>query len=111
MNKQSPKILTAKPMNFSNLSDKFPPLFVDLLDDMLTENTSEGRVDLVDDLLDLVDQRLQNLECYYTDSLSSVQHYQRQIMERKVKSSVQQDRYTEVAKFLDDDSECTPDNC
>lgn len=98
-------------MNFSNFSDKFPARFVDELDDMLTENTSEGRADFVDDLLDLVSERLVSLHTYYNDSLQSVQYYQRQIMERKIKSPVQQDRYTEVTKFLGNDAEITPDYC
>ena len=98
-------------MNFSNISDKFPKRFVDELDDMLTENTSEGRADFVDDLLDLVSERLESLHTYYKDSLDSVHHYQRQILERKVKSPVQQDRYTDVVKFLDGDTYCSPDNC
>ena len=105
------KLSTTKPMNFSNISDKFPKRFVDELDDMLTENTSEGRADFVDDLLDLVSERLESLHTYYKDSLDSVQFYQREIMERKVKSPVQQDRYTDVVKFLDNDGEITPDYC
>jgi hypothetical protein len=98
-------------MNFSNVSDKFPKRFVDELDDMLTENTSEGRADFVDNLLDLVSERLESLHTYYKDSLDSVQFYQREIMERKVKSPVQQDRYTDVVKFLGNDGEITPDYC
>jgi metal-responsive CopG/Arc/MetJ family transcriptional regulator len=98
-------------MNFSNVSDKFPKRFVDELDDMLTENTSEGRADFVDDLLDLVSERLESLKIYYDDGMQSVQYYQRQIMERKVKSPVQQDRYTEVTKFLGNDAEIAPDYC
>ena len=98
-------------MNFSKVSDKFPKRFVDELDDMLTENTSEGRADFVDDLLDLVSERLESLKTYYDDGMQSVQYYQRQIMERKVKSPVQQDRYTDVVKFLDGDTYCSSDNC
>ena len=98
-------------MNFSKVSDKFPARFVDELDDMLTENTSEGRADFVDDLLDLVSERLESLHTYYKDSLDSVHYYQRQILERKVKSPVQQDRYTEVTKFLDDDTLVASDCC
>ena len=111
MSKQSMKLSTTKPMNFSKVSDKFPARFVDELDDMLTENTSEGRANFVDDLLDLVSERLESLQTYYKDGLDSVQFYQREIMERKVKSPVQQDRYAEVAQFLSDDSQVAPDYC
>ena len=98
-------------MNFSNISDKFPKRFVDDLDDMLTDSTSNGCTDLLDDLLQLISERLVELNDYYTTNLNSVQHYQRQIMERKVKSPVQQDCYTDVVKFLDGDTYCSPDNC
>lgn len=98
-------------MKCSNLSDKFPKRFVDDLDDLLTDSTSNGEVDLIDDLLDLITERLVSLQQYYQDNLYSVQHYQRQIMERKVKSPVQQDNYTQVAKFLAEDTICTPDDC
>lgn len=98
-------------MNFSNVSDKFPKRFVDELDDMLTENTSEGRADFVDDLLDLVSERLESLHTYYKDSLDSVQFYQREIMERKVNVRMRKDRYAQVAKFLDDETHCSLDNC
>jgi len=98
-------------MNCSKVSNKFPDRFVDYLDDMLTDSTSNGETDLLDDLLDLISERLVELHDYYTTNLNSVQHYQRQIMERKVKSPVQQDNYTEVAKFLVTDDVCTADNC
>jgi len=98
-------------MNFSNLSDKFPKPFVDYLDDMLTDSTSNGETDLVDDLLQLVGERLVSLHDYYNTSLASVQYYQRQIMERKVKSSVQQDGYQDVVKFLNSNTEVAPDDC
>ena len=98
-------------MNFSKVSDTFPKRFVDDLDDMLTDSTSNGCTDLLDDLLQLISERLVELNDYYTTNLNSVQHYQRQIMERKVKSQVQQDKYTQVAKFLSTDDVCTPDNC
>jgi len=98
-------------MNFSNRSNKFNQNFIDLIDDMLTDSTSNGEVDLIDDLLELISERLVELHDYYTTNLNSVQHYQRQIMERKVKSPVQQDNYTEVAKFLVTDDVCTADNC
>ena len=98
-------------MNFSKVSDTFPKRFVDDLDDMLTDSTSNGCTDLLDDLLQLISERLVELNDYYTTNLNSVQHYQRQIMERKVKSPVQQDKYTQVAKFLSTDDVCTPDNC
>lgn len=98
-------------MNFSKVSDKFPKRFVDDLDDILTDSTSNGETDLLDDLLDLISERLVDLNDYYTTNLNSVQHYQRQLMERKVKSSVQQDKYKEVAKFLSTDDICTPDDC
>ena len=98
-------------MNYSKVSDTFPKRFVDDLDDMLTDSTSNGCTDLLDDLLQLISERLVELNDYYTTNLNSVQHYQRQIMERKVKSPVQQDNYTEVAKFLSTDDVCTPDNC
>jgi hypothetical protein len=98
-------------MNFSKVSDKFPKRFVDDLDDILTDSTSNGETDLLDDLLDLISERLVELNDYYTTNLNSVQHYQRQLMERKVKSSVQQDKYIEVAKFLSNDDICTPDDC
>jgi len=98
-------------MNYSKVSDKFPKLFVDQLDDMLTDSTSMGETDLVDDLLQLINERLVSLHDYYNDSLSSVQHYQRQIMEHKVNAPVQQNHYTQVAKFLDDETHCSLDNC
>ena len=98
-------------MNFSKVSDKFPKRFVDDLDDILTDSTSNGETDLLDDLLDLISERLVDLNDYYTTNLNSVQHYQKQLMERKVKSSVQQDKYIEVAKFLTEDDICTPDDC
>lgn len=98
-------------MNFSKVSDKFPKRFVDDLDDILTDSTSNGETDLLDDLLDLISERLVELNDYYTTNLNSVQHYQRQLMERKVKSPVQQDKYTQVAKFLTEDDICTPDDC
>jgi hypothetical protein len=98
-------------MNFSNRSNKFNQPFIDLIDDMLTDSTSNGEVDLIDDLLDLISERLVSLHDYYEDNLNSVRYYQRQIMERKVKSSVQQGDYTEVAKFLTNDDVCTADNC
>lgn len=90
-------------MNFSKVSDKFPKDFVEYIDDMLTDSTSNGEVDLIDDLLDLISERLVSLHDYYENNLNSVRYYQRQIMERKVKSPVQQDQYTEVAKFLNND--------
>ena len=98
-------------MNFSKVSDTFPKRFVDDLDDMLTDSTSNGCTDLLDDLLQLISERLVELNDYYTTNLNSVQHYQRQIMERKVKSPVQQDQYTQGAKFLTERDECSPDNC
>jgi hypothetical protein len=90
-------------MNFSNPSKKFSQQFIDLIDDMLTDSTANGEVDLIDDLLDLIGERLVSLHDYYEDNFNSVRYYQRQIVERKVKSPVQQDQYTEVAKFLDND--------
>lgn len=111
MKKQSPKTLTIKPMNCSKVSDKFPKVFVEYIDDMLTDSTSNGEVDLIDDILGLIGERLVSLHDYYEDNLNSVRYYQRQIMERKVKSPVQQDQYTEVAKFLNNDDVCTADNC
>jgi hypothetical protein len=98
-------------MNFSKVSDKFPKDFVDHIDDMLTDSTSNGEVDLIDDLLELISERLVSLHDYYEDNLNSVRYYQRQIMERKVKSPVQQDNYTDFAKFLVTDDVCTADNC
>ena len=98
-------------MNFSKVSDKFPKRFVDDLDDILTDSTSNGETDLLDDLLDLISERLVDLNDYYTTNLNSVQHYQRQLMERKVKSPVQQDKYIEVAKFLSEDCQVAPDYC
>ena len=98
-------------MNYSKVSDKFPKLFVDYLDDMLTDSTSMGETDLVDDLLQLVSERLVSLHDYYATSLNTVQHYQRQIMERKVKFPVQQDKYHDVVKFLNKDTEVAPDYC
>jgi len=98
-------------MNFSKVSDKFPKRFVDDLDDILTDSTSNGETDLIDDLLDLISERLVELNDYYTTNLNSVQHYQRQIMERKVKSPVQQDKYKEVARFLSEDGGIAPDYC
>jgi len=98
-------------MNFSKVSDKFPKDFVDHIDDMLTDSTCNGEVDLIDDLLDLVGERLVSLYDYYENNLNSVRHYQRQIIEHKVKSSVQQDNYTDVTKFLSNDDGCTFDNC
>jgi hypothetical protein len=98
-------------MNYSKVSDKFPKLFVDHLDDMLTDSTSNGEVDFIDDLLDLVNERLESLHTYYKDSLDSVEFYQREIMERKVKFPVQQDKYHDVVKFLNKDTEVAPDYC
>jgi len=98
-------------MNCSKVSDKFPDRFVDYLDDMLTDSTSNGETDLLDDLLDLISERLVELHDYYTTNLNSVQHYQRQIMERKVKSPVQQDKYTGVVQFLSEGLECCQDDC
>lgn len=98
-------------MNFSKVSDKFPKDFVDHIDDMLTDSTSNGEVDLIDDLLDLIGERLVSLHDYYEDNLNSVRYYQRQIMERKVKSPVQQDDYHDVVKFLNNDQYVTPDYC
>lgn len=90
-------------MNCSNHSKNFPQDFISLLDDMLTDSASMGETDFVDDLLQLIGERLVSLHDYYATSLNAVQHYQRQIMEHKVKSSVQQGDYTEVAKFLNND--------
>jgi hypothetical protein len=87
-------------MNCSNHSKNFPQDFISLLDDMLTDSTSMGETDFVDDLLQLVSERLVSLHDYYATSLNTVQYYQCQIMERKVKSPIQQDDYTQVAKFL-----------
>jgi len=98
-------------MNYSKVSDKFPKLFVDQLDDMLTDSTSMGEVDFIDDLLDLVNERLVSLHTYYKDSLDSVEFYQREIMERKVNVGMRKDRYAQVAKFLDDETHCSLDNC
>lgn len=101
-------------MNFSKTSDKFPKHFIDLLDDMLTESTSMGETDFVDDLLKLVSRRLVELDDYYTTNLNSVQHYQNQIAERKLKSKRMQDvwiDYTEISEFLSTTDELKSDNC
>lgn len=90
-------------MNCSKVSDKFSALFLAQIDDLLTDSTANGEVDLIDDLLQVISEKLVDLHEYYEDNLNSVRYYQRQIMERKVKSPVQQDDYTEVAKFLNND--------
>ena len=101
-------------MNCSKTSDKFPQDFIDLLDDMLTESTSMGETDFVDDLLKLISTRLVALDDYYTSNLNSVQHYQNQIAERKVKSKRTQDvwiDYTEISEFLSTNNELIPYTC
>jgi hypothetical protein len=105
------KTLIMKPMNFSKHSKDFSQDFINLLDDMLTDSTSMAETDFVDDLLDLISERLVSLHDYYNSSLASVQYYQRQIMERKVKSPVQQDNYQDVVKFLNSNTEVAPDDC
>lgn len=96
MKKQSLKTLTLKPLNFSNPSDMFPQQFIDLLDDMIIESTSNNDQQFLDDLLSLIYTRVEDSRKYYKSSLNTCDHYLNQIGQRKVSLS-----YDEILKAED----------
>lgn len=98
-------------MNFSKPSNKFPQLFVDMLDDMITESTSENEKDLLDDLLALFYTRVKDSRQYYMSSVETCDYYLMQIEERKEQRSPKDVSYDEIVKALNDETFVPPDYC
>lgn len=98
-------------MKSSNPSDKFPPQFVDMLDDLITESTSESGKDLIDDLIELIYIKVKECRDYYQTSIDSCDHYIRQLSPRMTTTTPQRVKYDEIVKALNDDTFTPPDYC
>lgn len=98
-------------MKSSNPSDKFPPQFVDMLDDLITESTSESGKDLIDDLIELIYIKVKDCRDYYQTSIDSCDHYIKQLSPRMTTPITVNAPYDEIVKALNDDTFTPPDYC
>lgn len=98
-------------MNFSKRSDRFPQLFVDMLDDMITDSTSNNNTELLNDLLALFYARVKDCRQYYKSSVDTCDYYLMEIETRKEQQSLKDVSYDEIVKALNDDTFVTPDYC